>query len=242
MPVTPIVLHNEASVLNKFQELIEEIANESINDHDHFYVGFSGGSLGKYLCQILPKIKTDWSKWTIFFCDERYVDESDNESTFGFYKNNLIPLVALTEQQFISININDPIEKVADDYEKIIRQKFNMIKDVPSFDCLLLGVGPDGHTASLFPDHHILNENERLITWIIDSPKPPPKRITMTFPLINNAKYSIFTVPGKGKAEIIKKIFEDKIDFPAAKVNSKKVIWLLDQDSASECSIKFDTV
>jgi hypothetical protein len=99
----------------------------------------------------------------------------------------------------------------------------------------------DGHTASLFPEHPLLNVTDRLIIYIVDSPKPPPKRITMTYPLINNARYSIFTVPGKGKAEIIKKIFEDKVDFPAARVDSKKVIWLLDQDSASDCSIEFET-
>lgn len=98
-----LILKNEQEVLNKLQSLIEEIANESIAARQTFFIGFSGkagagevvcriinsvfsfsgGSLGKYLCTILPNIKTDWSKWTVFFCDERYVPDNDTESTFG---------------------------------------------------------------------------------------------------------------------------------------------------------------
>jgi 6-phosphogluconolactonase len=125
------------------------------------------------------------------------------------------------------------VEKVASDYEATIREKFNAPTGVPSFDLLLLGVGPDGHTASLFPGHALLNEKDRLIAYITDSPKPPPQRITMTFPLINNARHSIFAVPGSGKADIIKKIFSDKENLPAGSVKAlEKVHWLLDEQSA----------
>lgn len=133
----------------------------------------------------------------------------------------------------MTININDPIEKVADDYEATVRNKFGMATGVPSFDLLLLGIGPDGHTASLFPSHRLLKVTDRLIAHISDSPKPPPQRITMTFPLINNARFSIFAVPGAGKADIIKTIFADKVDLPAGNVKAvEKVYWLLDEQSA----------
>lgn len=133
----------------------------------------------------------------------------------------------------MTININDPIEQVATDYEAMIRKKFQKSSGVPSFDLLLLGVGPDGHTASLFPGHQLLKVNDRLIAYVIDSPKPPTQRITMTYSLINNARHSIFAVPGSGKAEIIKKIFADKEDLPAGKVEAlEKVHWLLDEQSA----------
>jgi 6-phosphogluconolactonase len=147
----------------------------------------------------------------------------------------LIPKVPLTEQNFITINASDPIEKVASDYEATIREKFDMKTGIPSFDLLLLGVGPDGHCASLFPGHELLNCTDRLIAYIKDSPKPPPSRITMTYPLINNARHSIYAVSGKGKSDIIKSIFGDKVDLPAARVKAlEKVHWLLDVDSASQ--------
>lgn len=131
--------------------------------------------------------------------------------------------------------MNDPIEKIAGDYEQNIREKFGVESKTPSFDLLLLGIGPDGHTCSLFPDHELLNVTDRLVAFINDSPKPPPQRITMTYPLINNARHSIFAVAGKGKADIIRKIFSEKEDFPAVRVKAlEKVHWLLDEQSASE--------
>lgn len=157
-----------------------------------------------------------------------------NCSHFRFYKTNLIPKVPLTEEQFVTINVQDPVEKVASDYEATIRKMFSMPSGIPSFDVLLLGVGPDGHTASLFPGHALLKEQDQLIAYIKDSPKPPPQRITMTFPLINNARFSIFAVPGAGKADIIKTIFSDKEDLPAGNVKAREdVYWLLDVQSAA---------
>ena len=143
----------------------------------------------------------------------------------------------MTEDQFVWINVKDPIEKIAEDYEKTIRDKliFNKETGVPSFDLLLLGMGPDGHTASLFPGHKLLSVTDRLIAYINDSPKPPPQRITMTYPLINNARHSVFAVCGKGKADIIRKIFSEDEDLPAGRVKAlEKVHWLLDENSASE--------
>lgn len=153
---------------------------------------------------------------------------------FRFYKNNLLPKVPLKEAQFVRINSKDPIDKVASDYEKTLRESFQMTSGVPSFDLLLLGVGTDGHICSLFPKHKLLDEQTILIAPISDSPKPPSGRITMTFPLIKNARHSIFAVSGSGKADVIKSIFINKENIPAAKVTAlEKVHWLLDEASAT---------
>lgn len=95
-------------------------------------------------------------------------------------------------------------EEAALDYAQQVARHFPTAKGIPKFDLLILGMGPDGHTCSLFPGHKLLDETSVLIAPINDSPKPPPSRITMTFPLINSAKCCIFAVSGDAKAEIVK--------------------------------------
>lgn len=169
------------------------------------YSNIKGGSILNYLCEAIPNINSDLSKWRLFFCDERFVRETNKDSTFGGYKANLIPKCTLTVKQFVRINTGLPLEECAKEYEARILKEFN-IEDgtIPQFDLLLLGMGPDGHTCSLFPGHDLLSDIDRLIAPINDSPKPPPYRITMTFPLINNARCCIFAMCGEGKAAIVK--------------------------------------
>lgn len=198
---------------------------------------FTGGSLAKYLSTGLPNIKTDFTKWQLFFCDERYVAEDDPECTFSVYKNNLLPKVALTESQLHKIDMTLPLEQCAQNYEEVIRDAFHLsgTNAVPIFDLLLLGMGPDGHTCSLFPGHKLLDETKSLIAPIDDSPKPPPKRVTMTFPLINNARGCIFAMAGQGKAEMVKKVLVDRENLPAGKVKptSGDLYWIVDESAGS---------
>lgn len=134
--------------------------------------------------------------------------ETSDDSTFGAYKKKLIPKTGLTEKQFNIIDLNLDLDNCAMSYEKLIKKKLNCREsEIPVFDMLLLGMGPDGHTCSLFPNHELLNEKQKLIAPIFDSPKPPDCRVTMTFPLINNANICIFAAHGKGKAETIRVYF-----------------------------------
>lgn len=163
----------------------------------------------KYVCTGLPTITTDWAKWRIFFCDERLVPEDSPDSTYGTYTRELLPCVPqLKKHQIQQIDFNLGLEKCAQKYNSRILQDFG--GQSPRFDLLLLGMGPDGHTCSLFPGHDLLKyDGDHLILSIDNSPKPPPKRITMTLPLIKNSKCNIFALSGTSKKDIAEVSFLD---------------------------------
>ena len=104
-------------------------------------------------------------------------------------------------------------------------------------DALLLGMGPDGHTCSLFPGHKLLEETSVTVAPISDSPKPPPCRVTLTYPVINNARACVFVCTGDGKKEIVADIFDAGADYPAARVKpgNGELIWVLDSAAAAMC-------
>ncbi|KAF2899089.1 hypothetical protein ILUMI_07078 [Ignelater luminosus] len=227
-----IVAEDELELSLKLAKLIEEVSNESIKQHDKFLIGVSGGSLITFLINGLPKITTDFSKWKIFFNDERVVPIDDPDSTFGAYKKDLVGKIPISEDQFVQIKQGLTADAAAKDY--IQQMSVYFTGKLPQFDMLLLGMGPDGHTCSLFPGHKLLEENCVWVAPIIDSPKPPLARITITFPVINNARHCIFAMAGEGKAEMIKKVLVDKEDLPVNKVkpSSGSLTWILDKSAA----------
>lgn len=94
-------------------------------------------------------------------------------------------------------------------------------------------MGPDGHTCSLFPGHKLLDETKLIVAPISDSPKPPPCRVTLTYPVLNNAKSVGIVATGEGKKSILKEILEDGVDYPIGRVKAKEVVWFMDQAAAS---------
>lgn len=105
----------------------------------------------------------------------------------------------------------------------------------PQFDLQLLGMGPDGHMASLFPGHYQINEKANLVTYITNSPKLPPKRITFTLPVINCASYNLMAVCGEAQADAVAKVFKDDFNLPSARLTADtQAIWYLDKAAASK--------
>ncbi|XP_018573459.1 6-phosphogluconolactonase [Anoplophora glabripennis] len=236
-----IVVENKDEVITRLCKLIETTAVHSIEENGTFNIGVSGGSLAPFLTTGLPNIKTDFSNWRIFFCDERLVPVDSPDSTFGLYKSKLIDskVVPLKEEQFITIKQGVQAEEAAVDYAQKMQKYFpNSI--LPRFDMLLLGMGPDGHTCSLFPGHSLLNETSKWVAFLTDSPKPPPSRITLTFPVINNAKMCVFAISGKEKADMVKRILVDKEDLPSARVKptSGDLYWILDREAGVHVNTK----
>jgi 6-phosphogluconolactonase len=140
---------------------LAKVIQKSVDEHkgSFFTVGLSGGSLPSILSEVLPNIKTDWKKWKFLFCDERIVSFSDPESTFGAYKSLLVTKIPdISLSQFVTIDPSLKTSDAAFDYLSKMKQIFKRKtdSDLPRFDILFLGMGPDGHTCSLFPNHPLL--------------------------------------------------------------------------------------
>ena len=206
-----------------------------------FVIGLSGGSLPKFFAMGAAKMSVDWSKVKFIFCDERLVPFDNPDSTFKIYKDTVIGKVqGIAEENFVTIDPTLGAEEAAKDYaKKLLRLEANQDAAnkpgfLPAYDVLLLGMGPDGHTCSLFPGHPLLEEKSLLVAPITDSPKPPPNRVTLTYPVINNAKTCIFVCTGEGKKNLVGKILDDGEDFPAGRVNPARgdLFWILDKAAA----------
>ena len=157
------------------QQLIQRCVDRNRADGQPlFSVGLSGGSIPSVLAEVLPQLSSDFAKWRLFFCDERLVPFEDPESTCGVYRREVMPRVpALAAEQLIAVNPALSPQSAAEDYERAIRRSLDCAEaeEWPRFDLLLLGMGPDGHTCSLFPNHALLQEKRKWVSFLTDSPK-----------------------------------------------------------------------
>ncbi|CAN0896385.1 Probable 6-phosphogluconolactonase 2 [Linum grandiflorum] len=153
-----------------------------------------------------------------------------NATSHGLWQVPIVP------SHVHSINDSVSAEEAADDYEFAIRQLVKT-SDCPKFDLILLGMGPDGHVASLFPNHPALGEKDEWVTFITDSPKPPPERITFTLPVINSASNVAIVATGESKADALHLAIEGSDgSLPAGMVQPMKgnLVWFLDKPAASK--------
>ncbi|KAM3068780.1 suppressor of los1-1 [Clarireedia jacksonii] len=211
--------------------------------HDSFKVAVSGGSLPKTLAAALlapshgPDDTIHFSKWEIFFADERAVPLDHEDSNYALLKAELLDKIPAEMGQPtvhpIDVKYLDDVQELADQYEQLLVRSFASRDSVklPIFDLLLLGCGPDGHTCSLFPGHKLLRETDAWVAPIEDSPKPPAKRITLTLPVVTHGVKIAFVATGGGKKEIMKQIFEGGNGLPCALVNDgarERSSWFVD--------------
>ena len=223
-----------------------------VTRHGVFKVAVSGGSLPKTLAAALlapssgPEDVVDFSKWEIFFADERAVPLDHADSNYALIKSELLDKIpegqARPTVHPINVEHLEDIQELADDYEKTLVGSFASRDSVrlPIFDLLLLGCGPDGHTCSLFPSHPLLRESDAWVAAIEDSPKPPPKRITLTLPVVTHSVRVAFVATGAGKKEIMKQIFDSTDQsLPCALVNEAagdRVSWFVDEPAVEGVS------
>ncbi|KAL4802705.1 glucosamine-6-phosphate isomerases/6-phosphogluconolactonase-domain-containing protein [Aspergillus unguis] len=222
--------------------------NSALSRHDVFRVAVSGGSLPATLAKALlvpgdgsAEDTAQFDKWEIFFADERAVPLDHEDSNYRLLKDELISKIPsnLGSPKVHTIDADhakdDDPQELADLYQEDLMRSFAAKDSVklPVFDLILLGCGPDGHTCSLFPGHELLREKDSWVAAISDSPKPPPKRITLTLPVVTHAISIGFVTTGGGKKDVLKQIFdqEEGRSLPSALVNQgggEKVTWFTD--------------
>lgn len=210
------------------------LAKRSIEEHGAFYVALSGGSTPKAIYNSLAekhKETIDWEKVHIFWSDERSVPPDNDESNYAMAMNNGLAHLPIPEDNIHRMKAEDNIGEGATAYEKTIAETLSG----KPFDLIMLGMGDDGHTASLFPGTSALQEKERWVVANYVSDKDT-YRMTMTFPLLNASLCTTFYVLGSSKADMVHNIFVEGGDFPAAHVGSEKhpAQWILDEDAGKK--------
>ena len=225
-------------------EFIAELAKVTINNRNIFTLVLSGGSTPRLLYEELARQpiskRIDWQKTHIFWGDERYVPPDHPDSNYALAFQALVSKVDIpTANVHRVITESDSANAAAEDYEKTLRHFFRPpaeSEDHPyhhSFDLVLLGLGQDGHTASIFPGDAALEEKYR---WVVAvdgaSASPPVPRVTLTFPVLNKAECVIFLVSGSRKKEVFEEIMNNPgtAAYPAARVRpSGRLLWFIDE-------------
>lgn len=183
------------------------LANASIKSRGVFRVALAGGSTPQHLYTLLGSDEyarqTDWTKWLVYLGDERLVPPTDNRSNYTIARPFLTNAPISQDTIYLPTIHLDDASATAAEYERMIRESFSdKASEIPSLDLILLGLGSDGHTASLFPDKPALDVQDRLIVESTPGILPPAvDRITFTLPFINAAKHVIFLVSGSDKIE-----------------------------------------
>lgn len=201
-------------------------------------VCLSGGATPKSLYEFWARdyaSRIPWAQIDFFWGDERYVPHDDPRSNYRMARETLLTRVEVPQANIHPVPTNAATpEAAAREYEAVMRKIFG--GGAPELDLMFLGLGPEGHTASLFPGSPALGEKQ---SWVVaaEAPAEPRRRITMTFPAINRARNIFFLVEGEKKREIVRTIRRepegDSSPYPAARVRSAgRVVWFLDQAAA----------
>ena len=210
-------------------------AQEAIEERGRFAVVLAGGSTPEATYETLARDyadRLDWSKVHVFFGDERTVDPEHEASNYRMVRETLLSHIRVGSVHRMRCEL--PPDEAAADYEEQLREFFDT-GGVPVFDLILLGLGEDGHTASLFPETSALDVADR---WVVVNPvlKLETSRLTLTIPVINAAWAAIFVVAGEDKAEVLKAVLEGEADpraYPARFIRPVgELAWMVDRAAA----------
>ena len=236
-----IIQESPEQVAEEVATLIEKIAIEAVKTRGKCSIALAGGTTPRVTYELLARTVADteipWNEIDIFIGDERDVPHDDVESNFGMIQRVLLDNVPVDWKKIHPMQADQAdLDKAADEYEQTIRECLDCDEnEIPVFDIVLLGLGGDGHTASLFPDTLAIEEADRLVTPNF-VPVLGRNRMTLTLPLINSARNIMFVVTGEDKAHMVGRVFsKHDPDMPASRVSPKSgVLHLILDESASK--------
>lgn len=240
-------INPEIKIFSTAEDTAENLAELFFKKSENYYsskkklyAAISGGNTPQIFFNKLVekyKEKIRWNNICFFWVDERCVAPTDNDSNYGMTKQNLLDKIQIPAENIFRIQgENDPL-KEAVRYSSVIKKHVAERNNLPSFDLTILGMGSDGHTASIFPDQlHLLKSNKICETAI--HPQSFQKRITLTGTIINNSSQIVFFVTGGNKSKILADILhvsENSKLFPALYIKpvDGSLSWYLDKDAAS---------
>lgn len=234
-----VVFDNPQSLICGLADQFVELAKSLIAASGRFTVALSGGSTPKGFYELLAsnpyRTKVNWGKILLFLADERCVPHTSPDSNYRMIYESLVSKVPIPKENVFSTEEHekDP-NKAAQQYEEKLRLALQSSpQDMPSLDLVLLGLGSDGHTASLFPGSRALQERSRIFVSNFVA-KLDSWRLTLTLPAINKARQIIFLVSGESKAEILSDIMHSSAKYPAQMVYPKSgnLCWYVDRSAA----------
>jgi len=200
-------------------------------------VALSGGSTPKLLFHTIAEkyTQTDWSKIRFFWVDERMVPQTDNESNFGVFHRILIASGIVPETSVFPVRYERDEHRSLTAYDQSIREQVPFVDGFPQFDLIILGIGEDGHTASIFPDNLSLFDTEDIVA-LATHPQSGQRRITLTGGVINRAKEVVFLCTGAGKQEILDEVIRKKnLTLPATRVApAGNLVYCLDEAASGK--------
>jgi 6-phosphogluconolactonase len=232
-----IVIQKDLTSVSKYgAELFVSLANDAIKRNNRFSVALSGGSTPRELYRLLAssdfRDQVRWDNVYFFFGDERCVPPDSPESNYRMALETMLAPLAISESNVFRWSGETEPQRAADEYETQLRNFF--ASDRPVFDFILLGMGPDGHTASLFPNSAAIHETTRntAANWV---EKLDSFRLTLTFAAINNARDIVFLVVGSDKADVLRNVVQENNktveELPSKGVRpvSGTLTWLIDK-------------
>ena len=232
-----LVVDSPAALSQALAACFEAEARRAQAARGFFSVALPGGSVGTTFFPRLAEAAVDWSRTEFFWGDERAVPPSDPESNFGLARSLWLEPAGVPAPRIhrMEAEAAEP-EAAAEAYaDAMVR----LLGAPPRLDLALLGVGPDGHVCSIFPGHPLLREEGRYVAFVGDSPKPPPRRLTLTLPVLAAAELIVVAALGPEKAEVVREALKrPESTLPVALVTrrARRAIFFLDGDAASRLS------